>query len=183
MEDEKKQQLFPYFAFLYSKQINPDKYGEVEDFEEWKSLIEGDQEALEQIGQAAQELSDEEWVQLEAQLQEQDQQTSSQDLVAQFAKNGAKLNNLKKLKAYKKGGKKCKCGCEMTNFKEDGGKIVSKCACGCNDVKKPSKKEIGGVLEKVKSFNTKYDEMEDFKQYAQKWDRRIKSQKVRKFKG
>jgi hypothetical protein len=27
MTDEKKQELFPYFAYTYSKQINPEKYG------------------------------------------------------------------------------------------------------------------------------------------------------------
>ena len=34
MEDEKKQQLFPYFAYLYSQKLNPEKYGKVSSIED-----------------------------------------------------------------------------------------------------------------------------------------------------
>lgn len=59
METEKKQQLFPYFAFLYSKQVNPEKYESVEDMEEWSSLIESDEDTLSKINQVVEQLTDE----------------------------------------------------------------------------------------------------------------------------
>ena len=34
MTDEKKRELFPYFAYLYSQEINPEKYGQVESIED-----------------------------------------------------------------------------------------------------------------------------------------------------
>lgn len=34
MTDEKKKELFPYFAYLYSQEINPEKYGQVESIED-----------------------------------------------------------------------------------------------------------------------------------------------------
>ena len=34
LTDEKKQELFPYFAYIYSQQLNPDKYGSVESIED-----------------------------------------------------------------------------------------------------------------------------------------------------
>lgn len=34
MTDEKKRELFPYFAYIYSQEINPEKYGQVESIED-----------------------------------------------------------------------------------------------------------------------------------------------------
>ena len=34
MTDEKKRELFPYFAYMYSQEINPEKYGQVESIED-----------------------------------------------------------------------------------------------------------------------------------------------------
>lgn len=34
MTDEKKQELFPYFAYIYSQKLNPEKYGSTSDIEE-----------------------------------------------------------------------------------------------------------------------------------------------------
>lgn len=45
----------------------------------------------------------------------------------ELAKKGAKLKQLKKNKTMR-----CKCGCAMTTKKE-GGKLVSKCSCGCKN--------------------------------------------------
>lgn len=62
----------------------------------------------------------------------QDYLASREDLSeeqAVFAKKGAKLKQLKSKQ------KRCKCGCKMTSQKE-GGKLVSKCACGCDTKKK-----------------------------------------------
>ena len=61
METEKKQKLLPYFAFLYSKQVNPEKYESVDNMEEWSSLIESDEETLSKINQVVEELTDEDY--------------------------------------------------------------------------------------------------------------------------
>jgi hypothetical protein len=34
MTNEEKDKLFPYFAYLYSKQLDPDKYGKAESIDE-----------------------------------------------------------------------------------------------------------------------------------------------------
>ena len=34
MTDDKKRELFPYFAYIYSQQLNPERYGEVESIED-----------------------------------------------------------------------------------------------------------------------------------------------------
>jgi len=46
----------------------------------------------------------------------------------EMAKKGTKLKNLKDKKA-----RKCKCGCNLTLKKGDGGTIVEVCACGCKN--------------------------------------------------
>lgn len=60
MTEEKKQKLFPIFAFLYSKEMNPEKYGKVTSIEEWTALIQESPEDIEAITQAATQLSDDE---------------------------------------------------------------------------------------------------------------------------
>lgn len=56
----------------------------------------------------------------------EDQTTPQKDNI-DFAKKGAKLKKLRKNKTMK-----CKCGCVMT-MKKEGGKLVSKCSCGCKN--------------------------------------------------
>lgn len=34
MTDDKKRELFPYFAYIYSQQLDPEKYGQVESIED-----------------------------------------------------------------------------------------------------------------------------------------------------
>lgn len=34
MEDTRKKELFPFFAYLYSQQLDPDKYGQVSSMDE-----------------------------------------------------------------------------------------------------------------------------------------------------
>lgn len=34
MTEERKQELFPYFAYMYSQQLDPDKYGSVGSIDE-----------------------------------------------------------------------------------------------------------------------------------------------------
>lgn len=130
MTDEKKQELFPYFAYTYSKQINPEKYGNLSS-EEWSSLIQENPEDIDQISQAAGQLADEDWDALDQQFS----QEQPQEQQAQYAAKGAKLKKLKSMK--------CGCGCNMVTVKEDGGKMSSKCACNCGGKMKHQK---GGLI-------------------------------------
>lgn len=139
MTDDKKKQLFPYFAYLYSQELNPEKYGEAESIEEWTELIQDSPEDVERISEAAAELSDEEWAQLEEQYASAEE--SPEDV--ETAKKGAKL---KKLQEFKKGAKmgkkkKCACGCDLITKKEKGGTLVDECTC-CGEV---HKFQSGGV--------------------------------------
>ena len=129
MDETKKKELFPYFAYLYSQQMNPEKYGQIESMEEWIKTIQESEDDTQQIIQAAEQLTDEDWTNLDEQYS---QQKESND--AMLAAKGAKLKKLKN-KA-----KKCKCGCDMVTVKEKGGKMISKCSCGCGgNIKKGSK--------------------------------------------
>ena len=139
MTEEKKKQLFPYFAYLYSQQLNPEKYGNAESIEEWTSLIQESPEDIEEITNAASGLSDDDWAEIEAQYNEE----QSSDEV-EMAKKGAKLKKLQALKKSPKA-KKCACGCDLVTFKEKGGKLSTKCSCNCKGGK-VSKKEDGGIL-------------------------------------
>lgn len=145
MNNEKKKELFPYFAFKYSKKLNPGKYGAVTDPDQWIKLLESDKEDMNKVTEAASLLPDSEWEELEKEL-------NSNDIP--YAKNGAKLESIKKLQSFKKGKKvttkKCSCGCSMIDYKEDGGKMTSKCSCGCS----VGKKQIGGIMSK-KSISKK----------------------------
>lgn len=148
MTDDKKRELFPYFAYIYSQQLNPERYGQVESIEDWTNLIQSNQDDIEKITQAAEQLSDEEWDALDQQYTEQAKASEDQQVIS--AKKGAKLMKLKK------GAKKCKCGCDMITAKADGGKLVSKCACGCDVKKKEKGGEINKKIDKVKvSINKK----------------------------
>lgn len=112
-----KEELFPYFGFLYAKQVRPDEYGQVTSVEEWASKVEKDESFLSEIQTAAEQLSEDEWVQ----FGEAAEAASSE---VQHAKQGAKLNRLKKLHSAGK----CKCGCKLLKA-EKGGKLT--CSCGC----------------------------------------------------
>lgn len=145
MTDDKKQELFPYFAYVYSQKLNPEKYGGASNIEEWTSLIQDSQEDIDAITQAAGELTDDDWDALDQQYTAQINQTA--EAQTQFAKKGAKLKNLKAQKGIafekgttksysrtelmKKGGKKkkCECGCEVITKKENGGQLVDICSC------------------------------------------------------
>lgn len=142
MTDDKKRELFPYFAYIYSQQLNPERYGQVESIEDWTNLIQSNQADIEKITQAAEQLSDEEWNALDQQYTEQSKASEDQQVIS--AKKGAKLMKLKK------GAKKCKCGCDMITAKADGGKLVSKCACGCDVKKKEKGGEINKKIDRVK---------------------------------
>lgn len=127
MNEEKKKELFPFFAYLYSKKHKSNTYGGDISFEEWYKLIKDDSALLEEISSAASKLTDDEWAKVE---EDYSKETSEEKV--QSAKKGAKLNTLKKLRKMKKGSpKKCACGCDLISVKDKGGKIISKCTCGC----------------------------------------------------
>ena len=141
---EKKQELFPYFAYLYSQQMNPDKYGAAKSVEEWTSLIQENEDDINAITRAAEELTDEDWSKLEAQYTDALGSEETPEVTEpMFAAKGAKLQKLKtyaqhkttpkekEVKKESKGGKTCACGCKMLLTKEAGGKIKSTCACNC----------------------------------------------------
>lgn len=132
MTPEQKKQLFPFFAYLYSKKLNPERYGEIESFDEWSKVLSENDNDRNQIINAAVKLSDEEWENLQNQYDsyaavETGEDKSEEDIM--IAKKGAYL---KKLKSKKSSIKKCKCGCDLIDVKEDGGKITKKCSCNCS---------------------------------------------------
>lgn len=140
MTNDKKKELFPFFAFLFSKEMNPEKYGRIKDLKEWTAAIKDSPEDIDVIAQKASTLSDEDWEGIDQQYAETQQNTPDPVSDLQYAKKGAKLLQLQNFKKGKKIVKKCGCGCDMIDVKEDGGKIASHCSCKCGGkVKKESK--------------------------------------------
>lgn len=140
MTDEQKQELFPYFAYTYSKQTNPEKYGNIS-FKQWYSEIQNNQDPdlnIDEIKEYASQLPEEEWDNL-GQMYEQEQSQSE----LQFAAKGAKLKMLKNKT------KKCSCGCDMITVKGEGGKLISSCSCKCGGKLKPKKHANGGWLNRL----------------------------------
>lgn len=91
-DKRKEKRITLFFALLYSKQLNPEKYGVIEDIEEWSKALESNEEDVNKVIAAASELSDEDWDSLEKQYTEQ---TATQEVP--MARNGAKLEKIKKL--------------------------------------------------------------------------------------
>jgi len=165
MNSEKKKQLFPFFAYLYSQQLNPEKYANAKDFEEWSNILNQSPEDVEEITKAAAQLSDDDWVALEQQYEAElgsgepanesaittDDETTFDSV--EMAKKGAKLKTLQSYKKGKSMTKKCSCGCDLITVKESGGKLTTKCACGCGG--KMKKEEGGKINEKVLSMKKK----------------------------
>lgn len=128
MTDERKKELFPFFALAYSRQIDPGKYGAVENYEEWSKILDENPEDVDKISEAATQLTDEQWAQIESDYTQETTEATP------TAKKGGKLKHLKKLQGYKSGKKmtkKCTCGCDMVAKKMKGGKMILKCSCGC----------------------------------------------------
>lgn len=138
MTEEKKKELFPFFALAFSQQLDPEKYGAAGSYEEWSSILEKNPEDVDKISEAAAQLTDEQWSQIEIDYTQEE--AAPKDLT-KIAKKGTKLNYLKKLRSYKKGDpasykkgasvRKCSCGCNLIPSKEKGGKMSYKCSCGC----------------------------------------------------
>ena len=156
MTEEKKKELFPFFAYLYSQQLNPEKYGATSSIEEWSQLLKENEEDINAIVQSAENMSDEEWANIEKQYSATQASDSAEQTM--YAKKGAKLKKLSAMKS-----KKCKCGCAMITAKEEGGKLSMKCSCGCS----MKKKEEGGKMEpkKEKADNPKLAKLQKLKKH------------------
>lgn len=111
-----------------------------------------------------------------------EKKNNSQEEVEEIilAEKGKKLDHLKKLQSTKKHKKKCKCGCEMVIEKKSGGKLIETCACHCGGGKVKSKAR-GGILDDF--------EIESLVDYgvidtsiANRWERKLHSNKLGKFK-
>jgi len=165
MTDEKKQQLFPYFAYMYSQQLDPEKYGNAGSIDEWSSLIQENQNDMSQITDAASQLTDEEWDNLEKEYSSESNSNENQDIA--YAQKGAKLKQLKaaskgiafekgttksyaRTEVMKHGGKKkkCECGCAVVTKKAKGGQLVDSCNC-CGKVHDTQSFEQGGNILKA----------------------------------
>lgn len=171
MDDERKKELFPYFAYMYSQQMDPDTYGSVNSIEDWTNLIQNNEEDMNKITSAAEALSDDDWDNLDKQYTEQTEEEEKQATI--FAAKGAKLKKLRQ------SAKKCACGCKTVMVKE-GGRMVEKCPC---EDKKIGKKENGGTImnstvkEILESFK-KGGNLEQKKEAKKKVPDRIKKAKL-----
>jgi hypothetical protein len=151
----KNEEELQYFAPLYILNklypedglTNPEKYKNDPDFiSELQKLQSQDESLINEISQALIDKSgkyDNIWNKVNELIKTKETMT---------AENGAKLEYLKSLNSYKKGKKmqpkKCKCGCDMIDVKDEGGKITSKCSCNCGGGKVKIK-EKGGILDKL----------------------------------
>lgn len=122
MTEEKKKELFPYFAYIYSKELNPERYGNAQSYEEWAALLQDAPQDAQKITQAASELPDEEWQALEVEYNKSTEQEQKTNYLKELKKGG-------KMKKSKK--RKCSCGCDLVDVKAKGGKMVKRCSCGC----------------------------------------------------
>lgn len=156
MTDELKQQLFSHWAYYKSPELLEGYEGLTP--EEFAEKINESPEDVETLAGAFSQVPDEELEAFISELQEKQNQDMTYQEAVVSAKNGAKVEYLKKLKESKAPKKKCKCGCEMKSFKE-GGKVIEKCGCGC----KTEAKKCGGSMKKKlikkgqEGIKTKYD--------------------------
>lgn len=125
MNLEKTKELFPYFAYSYSREKQPEKYGSVSSYDEWSNLIQDDVEFLDEVVEAASGLTDSDWFDVEQSYSEANSNVGT----IKEAKYGAKLDKLKKLRKGKKMSK-CSCGCDLTLAKAKGGKVHG-ISCPC----------------------------------------------------
>lgn len=139
MDNQEKTDLFIQWAYLKSKKLNK-KYENMSEAE-WANSIPSDEETSSKLSEIA------------AEMTEEDFNSDIQSL--KTTDTSGKLDNLKELQSFKKGGKikkaKCACGCELVETKDKGGKISSKCSCGC----KVNKKEIGGIIPQYENLPIK----------------------------
>lgn len=99
ISDEEKQALFPYFAQLYSQQMNPEKYGSASSIEEWTALLQENEEDMNTIAKAASQLTDQDWEALGTQYAEVQQGRTENPASPQLIETAAKGAKIKQLKA------------------------------------------------------------------------------------
>jgi hypothetical protein len=144
MTDEEKNNLVIYVLTDKIKKSNPEKYGNLTTPEEWQDVLENDKAAVDAAGKELETMTDEDWENYEAQYEASMNTPAYRKGGILSAAKGAKLKKLRSLEKPKK----CKCGCNMVDIKEKGGKITSVCSCRCGG--KVSKKEKGGLLKEAK---------------------------------
>lgn len=122
---------------VVASKVNPEKYKNVQSFEELDELLADSPEELEVITTGIKDIvanipgteSDDEKIFIFVK-----NLTEEEDSEMTYAKKGAKLNYIATLRKGRKVSiKKCACGCDMVTLKEKGGKMVTKCACGCKN--------------------------------------------------
>lgn len=178
MTKEEKQKLIPLFGYAYymRNRKRSDKYDEAT-AKEFLEVIKFDTKLADEIANAAKDPS----TKYDAVWNKAEELASDQVESVQIAKNGAKLEKLKKLRALKTPvKKKCKCGCDMVTVKAAGGKMTSQCSCNCGGGKIKVKAK-GGVL-----FEDDINYLRNFgivdPSISNKWERKINSHKLGKFK-
>lgn len=184
MTKEEKQKLIPLFGYAYymRNRKRSDKFDETT-AKEFLTAIKTDAKLADEIANAAKDPGnryDTIWSKAEELATEQIEETQSMQ-PTQTAKSGAKLEKLKKLRALKTPvKKKCKCGCDMITVKAAGGKMTSQCSCNCGGGKIKVKAK-GGVL-----FEDDINYLRNFgivdPSISNKWERKINSHKLGKFK-
>ena len=91
--EEKKKELFTYFTYLKSVELFPEKYGNISSMDEWTSVIQENEDDINTIITAWEELTDEDLGELDKQYAELQSQNEQEQM--QFAAKGAKLRALK----------------------------------------------------------------------------------------
>jgi hypothetical protein len=177
MTKEEKNELIPLFGLLYYAVSNSKEIDE-STTQEFITKIESDKSLQKEIATAAADESDK-YSELWTKAKELHSGNKAGESVMSAAK-GAKLNKLKKLQSMKKGAKKCKCGCEIISVKEKGGKMTDQCACNCGGGKVKMKAK-GGILEETEIYAlTKVGVIDP--SVSNKWERKLNSRKLGKFK-
>lgn len=174
MTKETKKELTPVFGYIYFIDKFNKELSE-QTSEEFLQEIEKNKTLQNEIATAAADETDK----YQAFWTKAERLTS-----VQSAKGGTKLEKLKTLRSLKKMPKKaatkCKCGCDMVEAKDKGGKIVNKCSCNCGGGKVRMKSK-GGILDENDIHNMLRSGLID-SSIVNKWDREMHKGKLGKFK-
>jgi len=118
-------ELINFSKLLFALKLFPNKYSKVKSYVELDEMLNNSPKEEEAITKEMSKYSEEELMALAEEQLAQDNTDIS------YAKKGASLKKLSKIK--KPTMQKCACGCNMKAYKEKGGKIMLKCACGCKN--------------------------------------------------
>ena len=144
MTDEEKNNLVVYVLTDKIKKANPEKYGNISTPEEWQDVFENDKAVVDAAWEELRPMTESEWDKYEQEYEATTNTPEYKKGGVLIAAKGAKLQKLRNVGKAKK----CKCGCNMVDIKDKGGKITSVCSCRCGG--EISKKEKGGLLKDAK---------------------------------